>query len=117
MQCNKGYARKIEMMRNQFAILPKRYAIFVIANATPKNGNVCIFLTVGLNWFGLRLQWFAKITLIVLQNALTFFGNYIAVDSSDLSPPNRDELKDGQWLGVNVKSQGGNGKVVVSWQI
>lgn len=33
-----------------------------------------------------------------------------------LSPPLPDELKDGQWLGVNVRSQGEGGKVVVSLQ-
>ena len=31
----------------------------------------------------------------------------------DLEPPVASELKDGQWLGVEVKSQGPGGKVVV----
>lgn len=28
-------------------------------------------------------------------------------------PPGKDEIKEGQWLGVNVRSQGAGGKVVV----
>jgi len=41
---------------------------------------------------------------------LTFI---IAIDSIHLSPPQDDEIKDGQWLGVTVRSQGRGGKVVV----
>ncbi|KAI4457290.1 integrin alpha [Holotrichia oblita] len=33
--------------------------------------------------------------------------------SSGLNPPGKDEIKDGQWLGVNVRSQGPGGKVMV----
>ncbi|XP_065200143.1 integrin alpha-PS1 isoform X2 [Planococcus citri] len=35
------------------------------------------------------------------------------VDNDELSPPNSDEVKDGQWLGVTVKSQGPGEKVLV----
>lgn len=31
-----------------------------------------------------------------------------------LDPPGNDEIKDGQWLGVTVRSQGVGGKVMVS---
>nr|CAD7444606.1 unnamed protein product [Timema bartmani] len=35
-----------------------------------------------------------------------------AIDSSELMPPLIDEIKDGQWLGVTVRSQGPGGKVL-----
>ncbi|XP_060847943.1 integrin alpha-PS1 isoform X2 [Rhopalosiphum padi] len=35
------------------------------------------------------------------------------IDSTKLSPPKSDEIKDGQWLGVIVRSQGIGGKVMV----
>ncbi|XP_063233340.1 integrin alpha-PS1 isoform X2 [Bacillus rossius redtenbacheri] len=35
------------------------------------------------------------------------------IDSSELMPPLEDEVKDGQWLGVTVRSQGAGGKVMV----
>ncbi|XP_025410272.1 integrin alpha-PS1 isoform X2 [Sipha flava] len=35
------------------------------------------------------------------------------IDSINLSPPMNDEIKDGQWLGVMVRSQGRGGKVMV----
>lgn len=38
---------------------------------------------------------------------------FIAIDSINLSPPMNDEIKDGQWLGVMVRSQGRGGKVMV----
>lgn len=34
-------------------------------------------------------------------------------ESDDLDPPKPDEIKDNQWLGVTVKSQGVGGKVMV----
>jgi len=37
----------------------------------------------------------------------------LAIDSTKLSPPKSDEIKDGQWLGVIVRSQGIGGKVMV----
>lgn len=36
-----------------------------------------------------------------------------AIDSSNLNPPISSEIKDGQWLGVEVQSQGQGGKVIV----
>jgi len=38
---------------------------------------------------------------------------FVAIDSTKLSPPKNDEIKDGQWLGVIVRSQGRGGKVMV----
>ncbi|XP_034942009.1 integrin alpha-PS1 isoform X2 [Chelonus insularis] len=35
------------------------------------------------------------------------------IDSDELNPPGDDEIKDGQWLGVTVRSQGVGGKVMV----
>ncbi|XP_057322797.1 integrin alpha-PS1 isoform X1 [Microplitis mediator] len=35
------------------------------------------------------------------------------IDSDELIPPGNDEIKDGQWLGVTVRSQGVGGKVMV----
>ncbi|XP_071446046.1 integrin alpha-PS1 isoform X1 [Hetaerina americana] len=40
-------------------------------------------------------------------------GGYYEVDSKELSPPMSDEIKDGQWLGVTVRSRGVGGKVLV----
>ena len=37
-----------------------------------------------------------------------------AVDSQNLMPPGDDEIKDGQWLGVTVRSMGPGKKVMVS---
>jgi len=37
-----------------------------------------------------------------------------AVDSENLMPPGADEIKDGQWLGVTVRSMGPGKKVMVS---
>lgn len=37
----------------------------------------------------------------------------LAIDSTHLSPPQSNELKNDQWLGVMVRSQGRCGKVVV----
>ena len=41
--------------------------------------------------------------------------NYGIYDGSltELNPPISSEIKDGQWLGVEVKSQGEGGKVIV----
>jgi len=36
------------------------------------------------------------------------------LESDDLIPPSNDEIKDNQWLGVTVRSQGAGGKVLVS---
>lgn len=36
-----------------------------------------------------------------------------AVDSTKLMPPLPDEVKDGQWMGVTVRSQKPGGKVMV----
>jgi hypothetical protein len=36
-----------------------------------------------------------------------------AVDSQNLMPPGDDEIKDGQWLGVTVRSMGPGKKVMV----
>lgn len=36
------------------------------------------------------------------------------LESDDLVPPGNDEIKDNQWLGVTVRSQGVGGKVMVS---
>lgn len=36
------------------------------------------------------------------------------LESDDLVPPGYDEIKDNQWLGVTVRSQGVGGKVMVS---
>lgn len=38
----------------------------------------------------------------------------VAIDSKQLFPPIQDEIKDGQWMGVTVKSQKPGGKVLVS---
>ncbi|XP_050439552.1 integrin alpha-PS1 isoform X2 [Adelges cooleyi] len=35
------------------------------------------------------------------------------IDSKNLAPPLAEEIKDGQWLGVTVRSQGSGGKVMV----
>ena len=35
------------------------------------------------------------------------------IESDDLIPPGNDEIKDNQWLGVTVRSQGIGGKVMV----
>ncbi|CAB0016873.1 unnamed protein product [Nesidiocoris tenuis] len=35
------------------------------------------------------------------------------IDNDNLIPPQKDELKDGQWLGVTVRTQGQGGKVLV----
>ncbi|KAK0076160.1 hypothetical protein PV325_005802 [Microctonus aethiopoides] len=37
----------------------------------------------------------------------------LSIDSDELIPPGIDEIKDGQWLGVTVRSQGAGGKVMV----
>ncbi|XP_033229880.1 integrin alpha-PS1 isoform X2 [Belonocnema kinseyi] len=36
-----------------------------------------------------------------------------SIDSKELTPPGDDEVKDNQWLGVTVRSQGPRGKVLV----
>lgn len=41
--------------------------------------------------------------------ALIFLG----FESDDLVPPGNDEIKNNQWLGVTVRSQGVGGKVMV----
>lgn len=38
---------------------------------------------------------------------------FLGFDSDDLVPPGKDEIKDNQWLGVTVRSQGVGGKVMV----
>lgn len=48
--------------------------------------------------------------MLVMYFKLVFF---VAIDSIHLSPPLQDEIKDGQWLGVVVRSQGRGGKVMV----
>lgn len=46
---------------------------------------------------------------------LVFFFILLAVDSNELFPPEFPfEIKDGQWMGVTVKSQRPGGKVLVS---
>lgn len=35
----------------------------------------------------------------------------LAEDSDELKPPLQDEIKDGQWMGVTVRSQGVGGMV------
>uniref|UniRef100_A0A146L1L1 Integrin alpha-PS1 n=1 Tax=Lygus hesperus TaxID=30085 RepID=A0A146L1L1_LYGHE len=35
------------------------------------------------------------------------------IDNNHLRPPQKDEIKDGQWLGVTVRTQGQGGKVLV----
>lgn len=42
---------------------------------------------------------------------------FVAIDSLNLSPPTNDEIKNGQWLGVLVRSQGLGGKVMVFMSI
>lgn len=37
------------------------------------------------------------------------------IESKELYPPLEDEIKDGQWMGVTVKSQKPGGKVLVSF--
>jgi len=37
----------------------------------------------------------------------------LAIGSNKLYQPSSDEFKNGQWLGVNVRSQGKGGKVMV----
>lgn len=37
----------------------------------------------------------------------------LVIDSKALYPPLEDEIKDGQWMGVTVKSQKPGGKVLV----
>lgn len=37
----------------------------------------------------------------------------LTVDDNSLSPPSEEEIKDDQWLGVTLKSQGVGGKVLV----
>lgn len=39
--------------------------------------------------------------------------NNLDVDNNNLSGPHPDEIKDGQWLGVSVRSQGPGKKAVV----
>lgn len=39
---------------------------------------------------------------------------FAAIDSNELMPPMKDEIKDNQWLGVTVRSQKPGGKVIVS---
>lgn len=48
---------------------------------------------------------------IWLLKLLYFFPG---IESDDLVPPGKDEIKDNQWLGVTVRSQGVGGKVMVS---
>jgi integrin alpha 7 len=47
-----------------------------------------------------------------------FLSSHLAfgldVRSDQLKPPLPDEIKDGQWLGVTVRSQGPGRKVMVS---
>lgn len=47
-------------------------------------------------------------------NSLLIYCLFTAIDSTKLSPPYKDEIKDGQWLGVTVRSQKPGGKVMVS---
>lgn len=39
---------------------------------------------------------------------------FLDLESDDLISPGNDEIKDNQWLGVTVRSQGIGGKVMVS---
>lgn len=39
------------------------------------------------------------------------------MESDDLVPPGNDEIKDNQWLGVVIRSQGVGGKVMVSKKV
>lgn len=39
------------------------------------------------------------------------------MESDDLVPPGNDEIKDNQWLGVVIRSQGIGGKVMVSKKV
>lgn len=45
---------------------------------------------------------------------VTFTFHFLGFESDDLVPPGNDEIKDNQWLGVTVRSQGIGGKVMVS---
>ena len=40
----------------------------------------------------------------------------IVIDQDDLREPDQDEIKDGQWMGVTVKSQGRGGNVRIEIQ-
>lgn len=55
--------------------------------------------------------WYISKARIV--KSLTFFPD---LESDDLIEPGTDEVKDNQWLGVTVRSQGAGGKVMVSRQ-
>jgi len=60
--------------------------------------------------------WLILLFFYILDNIgqiLTFFSVPAAIDSRDLLPPGAEEIKDGQWMGVTVRSQGRGGKVLV----
>ncbi|XP_053971338.1 integrin alpha-PS1 isoform X1 [Hylaeus volcanicus] len=53
-------------------------------------------------------------TQVITDGRSTEGGLYdTSVDSDELVPPSNDEIKDNQWLGVTVRSQGVGGKVMV----
>ena len=54
-----------------------------------------------------------KRVLIILKRMLNQF--FAALESIILTPPGNDEIKDNQWLGVTVRSQGVGGKVMVGF--
>lgn len=41
------------------------------------------------------------------------YEDEVTVRNNSLLRPGKDEIKEGQWLGVNVRSQGPGGKVMV----
>ena len=54
-----------------------------------------------MNWICLNQDWWCHVQLDIRSNQLV--------------APLPDEIKDGQWLGVTVRSQGPGRKVLVSW--
>ncbi|KAL1137846.1 hypothetical protein AAG570_009542 [Ranatra chinensis] len=54
-----------------------------------------------------------QIYLYERMHIYRFFSVYVDIDDDNLMPPLDDEVKDGQWLGVTVRSQGTGGKVMV----
>lgn len=48
---------------------------------------------------------------------LKHFKITAGIDSKELTPPGDDEVKDNQWLGVTVRSQGPGGRVLVCFPL
>lgn len=56
--------------------------------------------------------------ILLLYLEIMLHVNYLcstAIDSDELMPPMKDEIKNDQWMGVTVRSQGSGGKVIVSF--